>query len=137
MSITVGELYNPDSKKRKRMALKYKFYRFFKYNPTLMAFKRQCAFCFTDLTDDSVDGVWEQSSFFDFNQYIYKEEHKCSCCGQNWIYNRGFTRGSYKFDEELKREMELYAPLREENKRRIDSMLANKKLFNDNDNDNA
>lgn len=123
MGITIGELYKPESKKRKRMALKYRIYRLFGYNPMLLAFKRTCAFCLNELTDESVEGVWEQSSIFDFSKYIYIEEHKCSHCKQRWRYNRGFVRGNYKFDEEIKREMELFAPLREENKRKIDTML--------------
>lgn len=123
MSITIGELYNPDSKKRRRLSLKYKVFRFFGYNPMLLAFFSKCAFCLKDLTDESVEGVWEQSSITSSSVYVYIEEHKCSCCNQKWRYNRGFSRGNYKFDEDLKREMEIFAPLREKNSRKIELML--------------
>lgn len=120
MGIKVGELYDPESKKRKRLATKYKIFRFFGYNPTMMAFKRTCAFCLTELTDDTVEGVWSRGTI-KFTSYT--EEHKCSCCKQNWSYNRGPVRGKYKFDAEWEREIKLFEPLREKNNKVIQEML--------------
>lgn len=119
MGIYIKELYNPESKQRKRMALKYRLFRFFGYNPTLRAFKSKCAFCLTEFTDDSVEGVWEQGFI---NSFMYTEEHKCSCCNQRWSYLRGYSRGNYKFDEANRKEMEAFAHFREENKRRLERM---------------
>lgn len=122
MGITVGEYYDPNSKKRKRLAFKHKIYRFFGYNQMLIAFDRTCAFCLTELTDNTVTSVCERSYAFDFDKYIYIEEHKCSCCNQKWRYNNMFSRGEYKFDKEDKKEMEAFKSLREENMRRIRKM---------------
>jgi len=119
MGITISELYNPESKKRKRMARKHKFYRMFGYNPMLKAFGNKCAFCLTEFTDDSVEGVWE-SGFI--GSTMFTEEHICSCCNQRWSYLRGYNRGNYKFDEANRKTMEALAPFREENARRLEEM---------------
>lgn len=130
MRIRVGELYEKESKKRIYLARKHRFYRFFGYNPERRAFRNICAFCFTDLTDESVVGVWERSAFWDFNVMIYEEEHKCAGCNQRWRYLRGETRGRYKFDARIEAEMKSLEWLREKNRRRIERMSQNRKSEN-------
>lgn len=83
--MSIGDRYNKDSKMRKYNSIKHSIYRKLFINPELKAFYRQCSFCLTELSNDSVY-AYSCLRGMDENIYRYYESHKCPCCGQKWEY---------------------------------------------------
>lgn len=105
--ITIGELYDENSPKRKRMAKKYKIYRFFGNNQSMKAFQSKCAFCLTDFKKEDVDYTSLCSSFKIKNAYHEVDYITCSGCGQKWHYMRAFGVDEYSYKEMKKKQEEV------------------------------